>query len=108
VHSLEHVLVTEAGFLPYSPFQHSEVRLKSAFLQASGASGSEFNHANIILCLKVGMLVYEVSRLSKYQGYLLIACLFHGPLLVVTEKPIVLSIDTQYVETTTLMRRNSA
>jgi len=32
------------------------------------ASESEFDHANRILRLKVGGLVYTVSRLSKCQG----------------------------------------
>ena len=33
------------------------------------ASESEFDHhVNRILCLKVGMLVYPVARLSKCQG----------------------------------------
>ena len=36
--------------------------------RTSAASESEFDHANKILCLKVGVPVYTVSRLSKCQG----------------------------------------
>jgi len=51
---------------------------KCVFICISAASESEFDHANRIPCLKAGLLVYKVSRLSKCQGYLSIAHLFQG------------------------------
>ena len=60
----------------------------------------KFDHVNRILCLKLGALVYKVSRLSKCQGYLLVAYLIHGRLLVVTGHKMhnFLSLDTQDVK----------
>jgi len=46
-------------------FQCSKVRLKSAYL---ATSESEFDQANRSLRLKVSVLVYTVSRLSKFKA----------------------------------------
>ena len=74
------VLASETRFQTHCQFFCSRVRPKRALLQtmSSAASESEFDHANRILRLKVGMLVYTVSRLSKCQGKLSIAFLFYG------------------------------
>jgi len=45
---------------------------------SSAASESEFNRPIRILHLKVGMLVFKESRLSKYQGCSLVAYLFNS------------------------------
>ena len=60
---------SEARFQTHSQFYCAKVRLKSMFLQAMVASESVFDHANRISCLKLGVLVYTVSRLSKCRGY---------------------------------------
>ena len=54
----------------YYQFFCSSVQPRSAFLQTMylGSSESEVDHVNKSLRLKVGMLVYTVSRLSKCQG----------------------------------------
>ena len=44
----------------------------------SAVPESEFDYINRILRLKVGVIVYKVSRLSRCQGYRLIAYLFYG------------------------------
>ena len=46
------------------------------------ASDSKFDNSNRTMCLKVGVLVYTVSRLSKCQGQLSIAFLFYGRFIV--------------------------
>ena len=71
VHSrFDRVLASEARFQMHSHFQWSKAPLRSAFLQAitSAASKSEFDHANQILRLKIGVLVYTMSRLSSYRS----------------------------------------
>jgi len=68
----------------------------------STASESDFDQVNRILCLKMGVLVFKVSRLSKCQGCLLVAYLFGGRvrLVAVTWNKTYnfLSLDTQYNE----------
>jgi len=48
----------------------------------SVAPEREFNHANRILHLNVGPLVYKVSRFSKCQGYLSLAYPFTGCVVI--------------------------
>jgi len=66
-------------------------------------SESEFDHANRIPGLKVGLLVYKVSRLSKCQGYQVIAYLFYGRFIVVKQTAQFLPLDTQDAERETTM-----
>jgi len=66
----------------------------------SAASQSEFDHANKIPCLKVDVLVYKVSRLSKCQSRLstyLFSGRFTGRFVVVKQtvfRPVLFSIYT--------------
>jgi len=68
----------------------------------SAASESEFDHADRILCLNGGVLVYKGSRLSTCQGYLSVAHLFYGRLQLIVcsgnRTHDLLSLDTQDVE----------
>jgi len=68
------------GFNHIVSFSAQECARKVCFYKpcTSAASESEFDHANRILRLNVGVLVYTVSRLSKCHGQLSIAFLFYG------------------------------
>jgi len=68
VHSRVRVLASEMRFKMHCQFFCSRVCPKNAFLQTVAASESELDHANRILSLKVGVLVYTESMLSKCQG----------------------------------------
>ena len=72
MHLRDRVWAPKTGFQTHFQFHYSKVHLESGFYKpcTSGASESEFNHANRIACLKVGVPVYKVSRLPKCQGYL--------------------------------------
>jgi len=64
---------------------------------AASDSESEFDHVNRIQCLKVGMLVYTGSRLSKCQAFddLLTLC---SPFCCETDCTAFVSLDTQEIE----------
>jgi len=65
MYSRDRVLASDTGFQTHSQFQCEKVSTNHV---RSTASESEFDHENKISCLKAGVLVYTVSRLSKCQG----------------------------------------
>jgi len=108
VHSHARVLASEMRFQMHFQFSAQKCARKVRFYKSctSAASESGFDQANRILRLKVGVLIYTVSRLSKCQGYIdrfLILWSLHGSIRCCetdreTDCTTFLSLDTQDVE----------